>query len=292
MTMINRIVCLLSLAAVCSPFARADTLLTESFSYGGSVGQQIPPNSGGVYTEDDGDLGDGANTFGEDIGFSGYETTGQSAVMDSQESMSRAVANTNSLEEMGAVFMSGVFSADIGSDAWGGASLCGFQLMDEAGARNGIVLGLTNGDVTDGAGAHNEIHAHLFIDGRINNNPAESADALVATNNLSAGTNYFLIGKTVITNAAGNFADLYLLVIPEGETIPEEEGDVIWSAVKQGVAYGWPLTSANDLDTIMVGQGNTPGTNNVADELRIGSAYADILPPPLDPSRATLIMLK
>lgn len=236
-----------------------------------------------AWTDLDGDGLDATLADASSLPFAGYLREGRAALTDSQEFASREMGATATFKDHGTVYLSGFFRADTGG--WGGTALVGIQLnADPTSVSNtGLVLGLTNGDTTDNVGSHSAIHAYAALGDQLNNNPVTRPAALVDTANLVNGTTYFLLAKFEVTDAANNLGKISLLVLPDGATIPASEGAVTWTVEKAGIALSGNVASTTTaLDTLIIGQGNTPGTansTNGVDDIRIGRNYLDAIPP-------------
>ncbi|MFP4144338.1 MAG: PEP-CTERM sorting domain-containing protein [Phycisphaeraceae bacterium] len=251
--------------------ASAAPIMQESFDYDAAVGDEIAPvtdyqaigrNSGG----DDDDV-----TFGEGLTFTGLETAGLSANLDVREGIARATGYDQSFEDVGTVYMSGLFRADK-SAGWGNRLLAGTILRTSSNPavyEGGLTMGIFNdpaGNLVAGLGTANA------------ENMYNHEDFALAPTNLNAGETYYFLAKFEATDTAANEASVSLSVFADGDELPTGE-PTAWNAIDGAtVGYAWYL--ANPLDEFWAYQDNAPAnSSNYVDEFKAGTAFGDVAVP-------------
>ena len=120
---------LLMAFALIAANGQAALLVYEGFDTSVGVGSNIADDA--AWTDSDGDGIGGI--VRNDLGFTGYTTTGKSVATTKSETEYRATGLTNGLGDYGTLYMSGLFQAHVGSSTWGNASLTMFNVGHSAG---------------------------------------------------------------------------------------------------------------------------------------------------------------
>ncbi|RKX47486.1 MAG: hypothetical protein DRP64_00865 [Verrucomicrobia bacterium] len=250
--------------------ASTTTLIYEPFVYGGNSGDNLS-STVPAYTDSDGD-GIGA-LLRPGLAFAGSLSSGFAAATTAQEMDYRSDVSLNFVTE-GTLYLSGLFQADTDDATWGGGALTAFSLSFSSHVdQESLWIGLCNSDEN---GVVSPIRPYAGF-GIWQDTPG-SNDYVVGTGDLTAATTYFVLAKVVATG--GNQADISLLVVEDGGTIPTVE-PTTWDATITGATYEYPLTSGN-LDRLGVRQAHSPadieGLSNLSDEFRVATSYAGALP--------------
>ena len=246
----------------------AATLVYEPFVYGGNVGDSLSSAAPASSAE----AGVVANMRAV-LSFAGSTSYGFAAATTTVGWDRRDISSFAFTAE-GTFYISGLFQADIEGGQWGGYALTAFTLSNDVNANNHFWIGLCNSD-TNGAGALIRPYAGF---GRGDAVPGTNANFAVGSTDLTDASTYFLLAKVEVS---GNGADISLLVVEDGGTIPQSE-PTTWDTTVSVANINLDGDLQGIFNRLGVAQWNTPpvakGENNLSDEFRLATTYAAALP--------------